>query len=361
MVSGTSHDGVDVAVVEFTETPGEDGDVVRARLGEHRSVPYSPALRADLVAALPPGRPGFAQVCALDVRIGQEFAAAAAAVGERFDLVCSHGQTVFHRVDDGAVRGTLQLGQPAWTAEATGVPVVSDLRTADVVAGGQGAPLVPLLDRLLLAPFLARGLTSAALNLGGIDRDGRLAAAGAVEGGLLTALLAEEFSSRSPPETTGEELFHPGYVTPFPRGRTVPRPDLLATLTELTVRTVADALTGVDVVVASGGGVRNPVLLAGLRREPGQVLLADDLGCPAGERPELHGGPRGACAGPADPGTRGCSHRPGAEFAALGDAAGDQPSGTTPVATTRLSGTSPRSAGRVGSRCGCAPSSGARR
>ncbi len=206
-------------------------------------MPYSPSLRADLVAALPPARPGFEQVCALDVRIGQEFAAAAAAVGEEFDLVCSHGQTVFHWVEGGQVRGTLQLGQPAWIAEATGRPVVSDLRTADVAAGGQGAPLVPLLDALLLAPFVDEGLTAAALNLGGIanvtvcapgepvrawdtgpanalvdaaaggiDRDGRLAAAGTVDEGLLAALLAEPFYARTPPKTTGKELFHPGYV-----------------------------------------------------------------------------------------------------------------------------------------------------
>ncbi|WP_380176368.1 anhydro-N-acetylmuramic acid kinase [Kineococcus sp. DHX-1] len=315
MMSGTSHDGIDVAVVEFSETAGDDG-VLRARLGEHRSVPYSASLRADLVAALPPARPGFEQVCALDVRIGQEFAAAAVAVGEEFDLVCSHGQTVFHWVEGGQVRGTLQLGQPAWIAEATGRPVVSDLRTADVAAGGQGAPLVPLLDALLLAPFVEEGLTAAALNLGGIanvtvcapgkpvrawdtgpanalvdvaaggiDRDGRLAAAGTVDEGLLADLLAEPFYARTPPKSTGKELFHPGYVEGFLDGR-VPSPaDLVATLTELTVRTVADALAGVDVVVASGGGVRNPVLLAGLRRElRARVVLSDEIGCPAGEK-----------------------------------------------------------------------------
>ncbi|MEW1959090.1 anhydro-N-acetylmuramic acid kinase [Kineococcus sp. NPDC059986] len=312
MLSGTSHDGIDLAVVEFSEEPG----VLRARLGEHGSVPYSPGLRADLAAALPPGRPGFAEVCALDVRIGQEFAAVAAGVGEEVDLVCSHGQTVFHWVEDGVVRGTLQLGQPAWTAEATGTPVVSDLRTADVAAGGQGAPLVPLLDRMLLQPFVDRGRTAAALNLGGIanvtvcdpdgsvrawdtgpanalldaaaggmDRDGRLAAAGTVDEGLLEDLLAEPFYAQPPPKTTGKELFHPGYVAGRLHGRVLAQADLVATLTELTVRTVAAALAGVEVVVASGGGVRNPVLLAGLRRElSGRVLLSDDLGCPAGEK-----------------------------------------------------------------------------
>ncbi len=308
MLSGTSHDGIDLAVVEFSVA----GQVLQARLGEHRTVPYSDELRADLVAALPPGRIGMAEVCALDVRTGQEFAAAAASVTEEFDLVCSHGQTVFHWVQDGAVRGTLQIGQPAWIAEATGVPVVSDLRTADVAAGGQGAPLVPLLDRMLLAPFVADGRPAAALNLGGIanvtvcvpgrpvrawdtgpanalldaaagglDRDGELAAAGTVDRGLLAELLREPFYALDPPKSTGKELFTAGYVQQF-LTRDVSRPDLLATLTALTARTVGDALRGVDVVVASGGGLHNPTLVRALAQELGEteLLTSDALGCP---------------------------------------------------------------------------------
>src|SRR5690606_31604459 len=85
--------------------------------------------------------------------------------GGRADLVVSHGQTVFHWVEHGRARGTLQLGQPAWIAERTGVPVVSDLRSRDITRGGQGAPLVSILDVLLLAPG---GHAKAALNLGGI-------------------------------------------------------------------------------------------------------------------------------------------------------------------------------------------------
>lgn len=95
-----------------------------------------------------------AAVCRLDTLIGQSFAdsaAATVAAAGPVDLVCSHGQTLYHWVDGGTVRGTLQLGQPAWIAERLGVPVVSDVRTADVAAGGQGAPLVSLLDTLLLS------------------------------------------------------------------------------------------------------------------------------------------------------------------------------------------------------------------
>ena len=324
MISGTSHDGIDVAVVDFRLEAG----VLHARLGHRGSVPYSPDLRAALVRALPPARLSAQELCALQVRIGQEFAAAAAAVPEPFDLVCSHGQTLYHWVEDGRARGTLQVGQPAWTAEATGAPVVADLRTADVAAGGQGAPLVPLLDRLLLAPHVAAGRRVAALNLGGIanatvcgpgtepvafdtgpanalvdavvaadpatpevfDRDGALAAAGTVDAALLAALLAEPYYALPAPKSSGKELFHAGYVRAVLErtGLRPALPDLVATLTELTARTVAQALTaaGAEQVFASGGGVRNPVLLAALaaRLPPGALRRSEDLGCPADEK-----------------------------------------------------------------------------
>ncbi|MGH3401183.1 MAG: anhydro-N-acetylmuramic acid kinase [Streptosporangiaceae bacterium] len=231
---------------------------------------------------------------------------------------------MFHWVDDDRALGTLQLGQPAWIAEATGLPVVSDLRAADIAAGGQGAPLVPVLDRLLLEPFRARGQRAAALNLGGIanltvcapgaapaawdtgpgnalidavvtasaattetfDRHGALAEAGQVLPRLLAELLAEPYYALPPPKSTGKELFHPGYVDKAMRraGVTPALPDVVATLTELTAVTVADAVraAGVSVVAASGGGVRNPVLMRRLaERLPGvRVTGSGELGVP---------------------------------------------------------------------------------
>ena len=145
--SGTSHDGIDAALVSFTRTP--DGDELRARLLHHATTPYEPGLRAAIREALPPGKVGLGAVCELDTRLGQAFAGAATAVLDAAgpaDLVCSHGQTLFHAASD----GTLQLGQPAWIAERTGLPVVADVRVRDVAAGGQGAPLVPVLDLMLL-------------------------------------------------------------------------------------------------------------------------------------------------------------------------------------------------------------------
>ena len=173
MISGTSHDGIDVAVCDFDRR----GDELVGRVELVDSVPYDDDLRTLLVRALPPANTTLADVTRLDTRIGEAFgsaaqtalAAHAAAGGAPVDAVCSHGQTVYHWVQDGAALGTLQLGQPAWIAERTRLPVVGDVRIADIAAGGQGAPLVPLLDTLILEPLRSRGVTAAALNLGGIS------------------------------------------------------------------------------------------------------------------------------------------------------------------------------------------------
>lgn len=109
------------------------------------SEPYAADVREALAAALPPAPTTLADVCRLDTRIGQAFAAVAARADRelcagRAELVASHGQTVYHWAEDGRVHGTLQLGEPAWIAERSGCPVVSGFRTRDVAAGGQGAP-----------------------------------------------------------------------------------------------------------------------------------------------------------------------------------------------------------------------------
>jgi anhydro-N-acetylmuramic acid kinase len=330
MISGTSHDGIDIAIVDFQP----DGQALVARLEYADSVPYDGDLRRRLIDALPPAPVGFDVVCELDTRIGQSFGAAAAAALARHaerhadapvDAVCSHGQTVFHWVADGRAEGTLQIGQPAWIASATGLPVIADVRAADVAAGGQGAPLVPVLDQLLLQGFVADGARAGALNLGGIsnvtvcapgaaptawdigpanalidavvtaspdtsdtfDRDGRLARAGAVVPELLEVLLAEPYYALPAPKSSGKELFHLAYVEQAlaTAGVAPSLPDLVATLTEVTAVTVADAVraSGLEVLVASGGGVRNPALMERLAGQlPGvRLLTADDLGIPS--------------------------------------------------------------------------------
>ncbi|MET9432426.1 anhydro-N-acetylmuramic acid kinase, partial [Streptomyces sp. NPDC003036] len=322
MMSGTSYDAVDAAAADLAL----DGDTLVLRPLGLVSAGYEEELRAALAAALPPAATTMKDVCALDTRIGQAFAALAVRAcrelcGGRADLIVSHGQTVHHWVEDGRVHGTLQLGEPAWIAEATGLPVVSGLRTRDVAAGGQGAPLVSLVDVMWLR---GRPGVPVALNLGGIanltvaagpgaplafdtgpgnalidaaahhvtggrlryDEDGALAARGAVDAELLRRLLAEPYYAAPPPKTTGKELFHLPYLLAALDGRGPLRPqDLLATLTELTARTVADAVrsAGATEVVASGGGTRNPVLMARLRAALGGVPVrgSDTLGLPS--------------------------------------------------------------------------------
>lgn len=332
MISGTSHDGIDVAIVDFQTVDG----MVTGQIEYATATPYSALLRTKLIQALPPAPVGFDIACELDTLIGQEFAAAAAdaiaaharAGFSPVDLICSHGQTVYHWVENGHARGTLQIGQPAWIAEATGLPVVSDVRAADVAAGGQGAPLVPILDKILLQRFTAAGTRAGALNLGGIsnvtvvapgadpvawdigpanalidavvtashetpdtfDRDGALAATGTVNEALLESLLAEPYYGLPAPKSSGKELFHIDHVREHVQavGVELDLADLVATLTELTARTVADAIrsAGVSVLVISGGGVRNPVLVGRITEllPAVDVQASDRVGVPADDK-----------------------------------------------------------------------------
>ena len=166
MISGTSHDGIDVAIVDF-HARGRHAPRQIAALRQ-RALRAIGSRRA-LVRTLPPAELRYADVCELDTHIGQAFAEVAAdaiAASGPVDLICSHGQTVFHWVEGAHALGTLQLGEPAWIAERTGVPVVADVRARDITVGGHGAPLVSLMDVLLLGDLPG---DPAALNLGGIS------------------------------------------------------------------------------------------------------------------------------------------------------------------------------------------------
>jgi anhydro-N-acetylmuramic acid kinase len=247
---------------------------------------------------------------------GQAAARAVAELGE-VDLIVSHGQTVFHWVADRTALGTLQLGSPAWIAEATGVPVLSDVRTRDIARGGQGAPLAAILDALLV---LSGDVRRGSLNLGGIanitvadpdviaydlgpasalmdlavsratggsermDTDGRRAARGAVDHELLDRLLAEPYYRLAPPKSTGKELFDAAYLSRMVDDQEPELDDLVATLTELTARLVADACARhrLAELVVAGGGVRNPTLMARIDDLAGlTVRPIDDFGMPA--------------------------------------------------------------------------------
>jgi anhydro-N-acetylmuramic acid kinase len=300
IISGTSFDAIETAAAELQL---EQETLVLRPLGA-RSFEYDAGLREAVANVLPPATTCAGDICKLDTHLGQAFAAAAAETVEAFcegqaDLVVSHGQTVFHWVEGGEARGTLQLGQPAWIAARTSSPIVSDLRSRDITAGGHGAPLVSLFDALLLGEGTQ---TRAALNLGGIanitvvfaerpplaydtgpanalidaavqhfsngsehfDRDGCRAANGRVDERLLAWLLADTYYEAAPPKSTGKEHFHlPYLMEALSEAGPLGEDDVLATLTALTACTVARELErwGVEDVVASGGGTANPTLM----------------------------------------------------------------------------------------------------
>lgn len=326
MMSGTSLDAIDVALVEFTRAPDRP-TTLRAHLLHVGEEPWPATTRDALRAVLPPAPADVAAWSRLHAAVGEAFATAAARVLAAHggaDLIASHGQTLYHEVRDGHVLSTLQIGDPSRLAAATGVPVLHDLRSADVAAGGHGAPLAPLLDQLLLGAD-ERGRT-AVLNIGGIsnlslvggvagdevlsgdlgpgnalldaavhaatgraaDVDAALARTGTVDAAALATLLRDPFYSRPLPRSTGREHFDSTYVRRVlgeEAFAALALPDLLATLTELTAVTIAEAIRplGASRVVISGGGMRNPLLRERLAALLAPVPLrdADDLGIPA--------------------------------------------------------------------------------
>ena len=326
LMSGTSADGIDAVVVKLQGAP----PALQWDLMAHTHAPHPPVLRDEIMAAFKEG--SAAQLCRLNVKLGRAFGKAAlqaiVAAGlrpEQVHLIGSHGQTIWHDPGAGA---TLQLGEAAVIAEMTGLPVVSNFRPRDMAAGGQGAPLVAYVDALL---FAQPGRVRLLQNIGGIanltylppselglpsgalafdtgpgnalidyaasrathgdmtfDRDGVLAAQGRISQELLDELLAEPYLHRSPPKTTGRELFGAQFgarVWQEASARGLAPNDIIATLTAFTAHSIARAYRDFlpqlpDEVVLSGGGARNPTLLAMLReRLPGvRVMLSDELG-----------------------------------------------------------------------------------
>lgn len=316
LMSGTSLDGVSAALVEIE---GETAETLRWEMRGWCTVAYDEVRRRSIHDAIVGG--SAAKLCTLQAELGEWFAEAVHRVCDEagvpldaVDLVGSHGQTVWHEPPAAGRRGaTLQLGDPATIAERTGCDVVSDFRSRDMAAGGHGAPLVPWVDRVL---FAEEGRARALQNLGGIgnftrvpprgahepllafdtgpanalidaavhlatggrmeyDKDGRLAAQGRVDPELLRELLRHPFFQLEPPRSTGREVFGVPFVQRLveavqPEGDR-DWLDLVATLTELTARSIADAYDrwvlplGVEEVVLTGGGARNRTLVARLQ------------------------------------------------------------------------------------------------
>lgn len=321
--SGTSVDGIDAMMVEAASSGDPRRPDVTLTPRWAQTLDWEASLRARILAFADGAALTAGEFTELHTHAGQGFAATAvaaiAASGLTPDLVVSHGQTVFHWVESGRALGTLQIGDPSWIAEAAGAPVLSALRAADIAAGGQGAPLMGLFD----AAFFGAQSETATLNLGGIanlqipgvaafdcgpanvlidasvaaatsgalgfDRDGALAAAGTVSDAVLEQLLRHPYLALPVPKSTGRETFTLDVVSAAQdaAGTALELADLIATLTRFTAISVADALrphTGVRRLVASGGGVRNPVLLTELRRALGagpdavELVVSDEVG-----------------------------------------------------------------------------------
>jgi anhydro-N-acetylmuramic acid kinase len=277
-MSGTSLDGIDVAVVEIR---GKKTETIA-----FRSTPYPQAIRTALLNLTT-----IAELSRLNFALGELYADAILALREPVELVGLHGQTVYHE----GGKHTLQIGEAAIVAERTGVDVISHFREPDIAAGGQGAPLVPYVDMLL---FGRSKKPRAALNIGGIanvtllpeaiafdtgpgnmvidalvahmthgrkrfDRGGNIARAGMVRQDLLKKLLRHPYFKRAAPKSCGREQFGADYVRELV-ATGLPVADLIATAAELTAQTIIDA-AGSREVIASGGGVHNAFLLERLR------------------------------------------------------------------------------------------------
>jgi anhydro-N-acetylmuramic acid kinase len=330
LMSGTSCDGIDAALVEI----GGRGNDVEVELLSFVCVPFPPPVRERALRA---SEGDASELNRLNVDLGEAFASAAlelvAGSGRSISdvhLIGSHGQTVHHEPPTGERTGaTLQLGEADIIAARTGVTTVADFRTADVAAGGSGAPLVPLVDWLL---FRMPGETQVLLNVGGIanltlvtdrlddvvafdtgpgnalvdeivrattgrgdaiDEDGRLAAAGTANGRAVEAFLEHPYFTAPPPKSTGKETFgreaalglaelvHPGVPTASLDDEKLA--DVLATAVAVTARSVGNALALLPRdetparLVVSGGGARNRALMGELAAlAPCPVLVLDD-------------------------------------------------------------------------------------
>jgi anhydro-N-acetylmuramic acid kinase len=337
MMSGTSADGIDVALARLSGAPPS----ISAKLERHHHVSFPAGVR-EAILRLANGAPTTTEeISRLNFVLGEEFARAALAACRRWriplakiDLIGSHGQTIFHQGvasrygTTRRVASTLQIGEPSIIAERTGITTIADFRPADMAAGGQGAPLVPFVDYLLYRHG-KRGRV--ALNIGGIanvtvipaaarpqdvfafdtgpgnmivdalvesftrgrqryDRDARMALRGKMIPALLEKMMREPYLQKAPPKTAGREQFGHDYaeaILSWGRRHRARSEDLVRTATLATSLSIADAFrrfifprARVDELIVAGGGARNPLMIAQLAAGlPGIKLVpADRLG-----------------------------------------------------------------------------------
>ena len=335
VMSGTSADGINVALVRFDTRRGASG---KPALIGHAEYPYAANVRRAVLAAMNAQSASVADLSRLNFLLGELYADAVLATQKRFrvkaDLVGCHGQTIYHQGESATYLGrrvavTWQTGEGAVVAARVGAPCVSDFRPADMAAGGKGAPLVPFLDYLF---YRDRRVGRIVQNIGGIanltaipagagaekviafdtgpgnmvidavmerlfgkrfDRGGRMAASGTVDEGAIAKLMRSPFFREKPPKTAGREEFGREFVAKFVRlcGRTN-KANVAATATAFTARSIADAVQRFVLrralfaeMVVSGGGAKNPTLMGMLANELSTLGVAlrtsDEFGIPA--------------------------------------------------------------------------------
>jgi len=335
VMSGTSADGINVALVRIQTRRGASG---KPALIGHAEYPYAVNIRRAVLAAMNAQSASVADLSRLNFLLGELYADAVLATQKRFrvkaDLVGCHGQTIYHQGESAPYLGrtvavTWQTGEGAVVAARVGAPCVSDFRPADMAVGGKGAPLVPFLDYLFYRDSRVGRIVQ---NIGGIanltaipagagpekviafdtgpgnmvidavmerlfgkrfDRGGRVAASGTVDDGAIAKLMRTPFFREKPPKTAGREEFGREFVAKFVRlcGRTN-KANVAATATAFTVRSIADAVQRFVLrrarfaeMVVSGGGAKNPTLMGMLANELSTLGVAlrtsDEFGIPA--------------------------------------------------------------------------------
>ncbi len=330
LMSGTSVDGVDVAIIDI------DNKKVSVRAFD--TFPYSAALRRDILQLCGAESCNVADVCHLNFVLGEVFAESVFKLCKKsginldtIDLIGSHGQTIYHnpkgrRFGKKTVRSTLQIGEPSIIAQRTGITTVADFRPRDMAAGGQGAPLVPFADYFL---FRDKRRNRAVQNIGGIanvtslpasclpddiiafdtgpgnmiidgivsiiskgkqkfDRGGRIAAQGTIDKATLDDMLKHPFLGLRPPKSTGREEFGSRYCNALYRKmkkESTPAEDIIATITAFTAESIIRAYRKFlsqmpDEVILCGGGTHNSTLVKMLRQGLGKsrILASDDFG-----------------------------------------------------------------------------------
>jgi anhydro-N-acetylmuramic acid kinase len=346
VMSGTSADGINVALVRL---PARGRGRPRHTLLGHEEYPFPAPIRRAILGMMNAELAHVADLARLNFLLGELYAEAVAKTARKhrvkLDLVGCHGQTLYHQGEAERFLGrklavTWQTGEGAVIAARLGVPVVSDFRPADMAAGGKGAPLVPFLDYFLYRDRRVGRIAQdrIAQNIGGIanltaipagaslrqvvafdtgpgnmvidavmeelfgkrfDRDGRVAAAGRVLDEVIARLVRAHFFRQKPPRTAGREEFGREYVGRFLRiCRGASKADVVATATALTARSIANAVQRFVLprfasprqrrkqqMIASGGGAKNPTLMAMLRDEIAalgiELHFSDEFGIPA--------------------------------------------------------------------------------